>query len=43
MYRVELQDGEVLDDAVEGHELEDAEGGGEGGPAFSVEEERGGA
>lgn len=34
-YRVEQQDTEVLDDAVESHELEDAEGRDEGGPALS--------
>lgn len=34
-YRVEQRDREVLDDAVESHELEDAEGRDEGSPALS--------
>lgn len=34
-YRVEQRDTEVLDDAVESHELEYAEGGDEGSPALS--------
>lgn len=34
-YRVEQRDTEVLDDAVESHELEHAEGRDEGSPALS--------
>lgn len=38
IYRVEQRDTQVLDDAVESHELEDAERRNEGGSALSVEE-----
>lgn len=37
---VEQRDTDVLDDAVQGHELEHTEGCDEGGPAFSVKPQR---